>query len=142
MQPRGLQMLSAIGKDSAHIRSAALALAMSSLWAAPGTAGGRTLPLGSVATYKPMQGFNHVVDDTRFVGYFLTKDDACSVTVMIAVADDEELKTPPHRVQIEIPAANRSEIAVGNGDALGIACTVDADLLKIVPLKASRTATR
>jgi hypothetical protein len=95
--------------------------------------------LASVATYKPMQGFNHIVGPKRFVGYFLQKPNVCAVTVMVALADDERLATPPQRVQIEIPAANRSEVLAGNGDALGIACTVDADAIKVVPLLARPT---
>lgn len=92
--------------------------------------------LASVSTYKPMQGFNHIVGEKRFVGYFMPARETCSVTVMMAIADDERLATPPQRIQIEIPAAGRSEIAAGNGDALGIACTVDADAIKVAPLQA------
>jgi hypothetical protein len=92
--------------------------------------------LASVATYRPMQGFNHVVGTKRFVGYFLPSKDVCSVTVMLAIADDERLATPPQRIQIEIPAAGRSEVAADGGDALGIACTVDADAIKVAPLHA------
>jgi hypothetical protein len=97
--------------------------------------------LASVATYKPMQGFNHVVGAKRFVGYFMPGKNVCSVTVMVALADDDRLATPPQRIQVEIPAADRSELAAGGGDALGIACTVDADAIKVAPLMARPSTT-
>jgi hypothetical protein len=90
--------------------------------------------LASVATYKPMQGFNHIVGDKRFVGYFLPENGACSVTVITAIADDERLVVEPKRVTVLIKAADRAEFAASNGDALGIACNVDADRITVAPL--------
>jgi hypothetical protein len=89
--------------------------------------------LASVATYRPMAGFNHVVGTTRFVGYFLQSPGACKVTVFEAAAYDEALVTPPRRVDIVIPAGGRSEFDAGDGSALAIACTADADAIKIAP---------
>jgi hypothetical protein len=89
--------------------------------------------LASVSTYKPMAGFNHVVGPTRFVGYFLQAPGSCRVTVFKAGADDEALISPPERVEIDIAAAGRSELAAGDGSALAIACTADADAIKIAP---------
>jgi hypothetical protein len=89
--------------------------------------------LASVSTYKPMAGFNHVVGPTRFVGYFLQAPGLCRVTVFKAGADDEAQVSPPERVKIDIAAAGRSELAAGDGSALAIACTVDADAIKIAP---------
>jgi hypothetical protein len=89
--------------------------------------------LASVSTYKPMAGFNHVVGPTRFVGYFLQAPGLCRVTVFKAAADDETLVSPPERVKIDIVAAGRSELAAGDGSALAIACTADADAIKIAP---------
>jgi hypothetical protein len=92
--------------------------------------------LAMVSTYKPMQGFNHVVGSKRFVGYFLRNGEVCAVTVISAVADDQRLETPPQRVQIDIPAAGRSELLAGNGDALGIGCVADASEIRVAPLLA------
>ncbi len=89
--------------------------------------------LASVATYKPMAGFNHVVGPARFVGYFVQAPDVCRVTVFTAAADDEALVTPPQRFEIKIAAADRAELPAGDGSALAIACTADADLIKIAP---------
>ena len=54
--------------------------------------------LASVASYKPMAGFNHVVGPARFVGYLLPGADRCLVTVFKAAADDEALVTPPRKI--------------------------------------------
>ncbi len=77
-----------------------------------------------------MAGFNHVVGPTRFVGYFLQRPGLCEVTVFTAGADDEALVSPP---EIDIAAAERSELPAGDGSALAIACTADADAIKIAP---------
>jgi hypothetical protein len=89
--------------------------------------------LASVATYKPMAGFNHVVGPTRFVGYFLPGPNLCRVTIFEAGADDEALVVPPRRTTINIEAAGRAGFLAGDGSALAIGCTADADLIKIAP---------
>ena len=89
--------------------------------------------LASVATYKPMAGFNHVVGPTRFVGYFPPAPDRCLLTVFQAAANDEALAAAPRRAEIDIVAGGRSELDAGDGSALAITCTVDADAIKIAP---------
>jgi hypothetical protein len=79
--------------------------------------------LASVSSYKPTAGFNHVVGPTRFVGYFLQAPDACRVTVFKAAADDDALVSSPQRIDLEIAAAGRSELAASDGSALAFACT-------------------
>ena len=86
-----------------------------------------------VATYKSMAGFSHVVGDRRFVGYFVADPARCDVTVIEARADDEALKTAPRRTVMQIAASGRSELEAGPDAALVIACTVDADAIKIAP---------
>ena len=80
-----------------------------------------------------MAGFNHVVGNKRFVGYFLAARDLCRVTVFEAIADDVALIVPPNRFEIDIKAADRAELDAGEGAALAIACIADADAIKIAP---------
>lgn len=87
----------------------------------------------SVATYKPMAGFNHIVDESRFIGYFLAGPKRCDVTIFQARADDEGLIAPPNRMVLQIAAGGRSEIDAGHDAALAIACTLDADAIKVAP---------
>ena len=91
--------------------------------------------VASVATYKPIQAFSHVVGSRHFVGYFVTAKDACAVTVINAAADDDRLIETPQRQTIVIPAADRTEVKADHGKALGIACTADADAIKVAPLE-------
>ena len=49
------------------------------------------------------------------------------------MADDEALVVPPRRLEIDIKAADRAELDAGEGAALAIACTADADAIKIAP---------
>ena len=78
-----------------------------------------------------MAGFNHVVSQKRFVGYFLAAPDLCGVTVFEAIANDEALVVLPRRLDIDTKAADRAELDAGEGPALSIACTTDADAIKI-----------
>jgi hypothetical protein len=110
------------------LSAAALTAAASLAGAAP-----HAEPMNSVATYKPMAAFNHVVGGVRFVGYFLAGPDRCDVTLFQARADDEALATPAQRLVLEIAAGGRSELEAGPNSALAIACTADADALKIAP---------
>ena len=96
--------------------------------------------LASVSTYRPMAGFNHVVGPTRFVGYFLPGLDSCRVTVLTAAADDEALLTPPRRIAFDLAAGGRTELPSRRRIALAIACTADADLIKVAPQRRPITA--
>jgi hypothetical protein len=108
----------------------AIALLGSSAFA---DAGNHALQMSMVSTYKPMAGFIQVVGDTRFVGYFLAGPDRCDVTVLQARADDEALAAAPRRTEISIAAGGRSELDAGPNSALAIACTIDADAIKVAP---------
>ena len=96
----------------------------------------------SVATYKPIQGFSHVVGSRRFAGYFVMANDGCAVAVIDATAGDDRLIDSPRRRQIAIPAAGRIEVQAGRGRALGVGCTADADAIKVVALEAAQKRVR
>ena len=89
----------------------------------------------SVATYKPIQGFSHVVGSTHFVGYFVMAKDGCAVTVINATVGDDRLIESPRSQKIAIPAGGRIEVQSDHGRALGIGCTADADAIKVVALE-------
>ena len=98
--------------------------------------------IASVATYKPIQGFNHIVGSRQFVGYFVTAKDSCAVTVLNAAADDDRLIETPQRQTLTIPAGDRAELKADHGKALGIGCTADADAIKVAPLENKALASR
>ena len=120
--------------------SARTALAAISIFASVAIAqGAETTPhaarLAAVHSFKPIEGFNHVIGATRYVGYFTQRDGGCAVTVITAGAEDTALVVPPKRMELVIPAADRTEIEAEGGRALAIGCTVDADQIKLVTLE-------
>ena len=115
------------------IAIAAAALIPFAVWAQDGVP--HSAYTASVATYKPIQGFSHVVGSRHFVGYFVMANDGCAVTVINATAGDDRLIESPRRRKIAIPAGGRAEVQAGYDRALGIGCTADADAIKVVALE-------
>ncbi len=93
-----------------------------------------------VRSFKPMAGFNVVIGGARFVGYFTPGPGRCDVTVFQAAADDEALSVAPRRMVLQIAAGGRNELDAGPDAALAIACTGDADALKLAPQARLRAA--
>jgi hypothetical protein len=87
----------------------------------------------SVSTYKETAVFNHVVGDARFVGNFITGPGRCDVTMFLTGADNAALAPPLRRFVLPIAAGARSELEVGPKSTLVIACTSDADEIKVAP---------
>ena len=98
--------------------------------------------VASVATYEPIQGFNHIVGSRRFVGYFVATKESCIVTVIDAAADDDRLSETPARRTLSIPAGGRVDLKADDGKALGIGCAADADAIKVAPLQNKALASR
>lgn len=92
-------------------------------------------------TYRPMEGFSRVVADKRFTGFFTAARGACSVSLILSQADDEALRTPIQRIRFELGATQVADIAANDREALGIACSVDADALEVAALSRTRTRT-
>jgi hypothetical protein len=87
----------------------------------------------SVSTYKETAVFNQVVGDARFVGNFVAGPGRCDVTVFQTGADNTSLTPPLRRFVLPIAAGARGELGVGPKTALVIACTSDADEIKVTP---------
>jgi hypothetical protein len=97
----------------------------------------------SVSTYKPIQGFSHVVGSRHFVGYFVMANDGCALTVINVTVGDDRLIEVPRPRKIVIPAGGRTEVQADYGRALGVGCTADADAIKVVILEPrSQSASR
>lgn len=108
-----------------------LAFASAMAFVSSVSAADHTALMRQVRSFKPMAGFNVVVGDARFVGYFVKGPDRCDVTVFQANADDEALAVKPRRMVLQIAAGGRNELYAGPDAALAIACTADADALKL-----------
>jgi hypothetical protein len=82
-----------------------------------------------------------VVAGKRFTGFFTSRHEACRVTLIVSDAGDEALVTAPQRLEFELGAAQVFSIAATAQEALGIACTVDADAIKVTKLRRPGTQT-
>ncbi len=91
--------------------------------------------IAAVSTYKPIQGFSHTVGGRHFVGYFLTANEACAVTVIDASVGDDRLLDGARRHKLLLPAGDRAEVKAGQGKALGIGCAADATHISVVALE-------
>jgi hypothetical protein len=87
----------------------------------------------SVSTYKETAVFNQVVGDARFVGNFVAGPGRCDVTMFLTRADNAALTPPLRRFVLPIAAGARSEFEVGPKSTFVIACTSDADEIKVAP---------
>jgi hypothetical protein len=87
----------------------------------------------NASTYKETAVFNHVVGDARFVGNFVAGPARCDVTVFQTGADNAALTPPMRRFVLPIAAGARSELEVGPKSTLVIACTSDAEEIKVAP---------
>ena len=115
------------------LKTLALAAASALALVSSACAGDHSEIMRGVHTAKPMAAFNMVVGGARFVGYFVAGPGRCDVTVFQAGADDEALKVAPRRMVLQIAAGGRSELDAGPDAALAIACTADADAIKLAP---------
>ncbi len=89
--------------------------------------------LASVSTYKPIQGFSHTVGSRHFVGYFVTANNSCAVTVIDATVGRDRLLE--RRQKFNLAAAGRTEVKADQGKALAIGCSADANEIQVVALE-------
>ncbi len=89
----------------------------------------------SVSTYKPIQGFSHIIGERHFVGYFVAAQNRCAVTVINATVGDDRNFEEPRRQKFELVAGARAEIKADHGKALGIGCSSDAQEITVVALE-------
>ncbi len=85
--------------------------------------------------YKPLQGFSHRVGERHFVGYFVSSEDHCAVTVLDATVDHGRSFDMPRRYKFVLAAGDRFEIKADHGKALGIGCSADAGEIAVVTLE-------
>ena len=88
---------------------------------------------GPLSRLKPAQGISLEVGTKRAVAYFLPKDGACAVTVVLAdsAPDGEPVTQSPARVNMMVGAGTSSRIDTVNGPSLDVACTAGASALHV-----------
>ncbi len=92
--------------------------------------------LDGVHGYAPRAAISETAGAKHVAGYFETRGEACAMTLVVSEKDDETLEVAPIRIAFQVPAADVAEIATGEGSAIRVACTVDADQVKIATFPA------
>lgn len=113
--------------------AAALAL---SLLAGAASAAGTHPPMNAVDSFEPYAAISETAGGKHVVGWFETADGACRMNLLIAEKDDETLSVKPTKIVFAVAAADVAEIQTGDGAAMMVACTADADAVKIARFEA------
>ena len=99
---------------------------------------GETHPaFDAVHGYAPRAAISETAGDKQVVGYFETADTGCRMTLMMAEKDDETLAVTPVKLVFDVAAADVAEIQAGDRGALMVACSADADQVKIAAFGAA-----
>lgn len=85
----------------------------------------------------PLAGITLSVDNTRAIGYFVSKNSACDTTIHLAEAFDEsrDATQKPVRIALQIPAGSDARVTTVSGKALRFVCSKDATAMTILPVK-------
>lgn len=109
------------------LKMIALALAATIATAAAASAHPET----NVDSYAPIMAISKIVGTKQVAGYFVTADNSCRMTLVVAEANDETLAVEPMRISFDIAAANVIEFQADANNVMRVACTADADQVKI-----------
>ncbi|BBE72611.1 hypothetical protein [Oharaeibacter diazotrophicus] len=87
--------------------------------------------VAGVHAYAPFAAISETAGSKHVVGWFESTGEACRMTLVVAERDDETLAVEPTRVAFTVAAADVAELATGAGSAIRVACTADADAVKV-----------
>lgn len=104
-----------------------------------GSNAGTIHPDWGVTSYAPQMAISQTVGNWQVAGYFQRSDDACNMSLVVAVAGDEMLEVSPMRLSFAIAAADVIEFQADATNALRIACTEDAGEVKIAAFETPST---
>src|SRR3984893_17645677 len=104
-------------------KRAAFAMAFAGISAMAGPSTTRADP-ASPLTMKPLQGVSFDIGTKRAVSYFLSDDDTCKLTLMLAeVAHDDEVNGPTAaRLTIAVEVGKAAHLDTAEGKSLEFKC--------------------
>ena len=113
-------------------KRAAFAIAFAGISAMAGPAMTRATDSASSLTMKPLQGVSFDIGTKRAVSYFLSDDDTCKLTLMLAeVAHDDEVNGPTAaRLTIAVEVGKAAHLDV-EGKSLEFKCQAGAQVMSI-----------
>jgi hypothetical protein len=92
-------------------------------------------------TFKPAEGMIYQLGSKRAIGYFLTNDGSCQVTLMIAEAVDPDLVQPPSAARMSFGMLPGQTLALGSaeGESMVATCGSGGETLEITRSKPLRS---
>lgn len=102
--------------------------------------GGAALPVKAGAkgnvVLKPADGQSFEVGSGKAVGYFLAKNGACELTLMVApIGDLDDVKGAGSRVRFTVAPGQTGAFESPEGGALQFSCAGDAKSLTVKPFQ-------
>ena len=112
-----------------------LAIAFAGISAMAGPSTTRADP-ASPLTMKPLQGVSFAIGTKRAVSYFLSDDDTCKLTLMLAeVAHDDEVSPTAARMTIAVEVGKTAHLDTAEGKSLEFKCQAGAQAMSIEVLQ-------
>jgi hypothetical protein len=113
--------------------SKAFALAFAGILAIAGPGMSRTKDPASPLTMKPLQGVSFDIGTKRTVSYFLSNDNACKLTLMLAdVIDDDEVNgLTATRMTVAVESGKTAYLDTVEGKSLEFKCQAGAQAMSI-----------
>ncbi len=105
------------------IRNGFVAAALGALAVLPGANQAKSEDPASLSL-KPMKGVSLDIGKKHAVGYFLTKDGACELTLVLATATDGEISqdSPGTRLNVRVDAGKSAKIDAAAGKTAEFTC--------------------
>ena len=88
-------------------------------------------------SYAATQAINHIFGSKRAVGYFLTQDGACALTMFLVEAEDGHVAPSSARVKVKMKPGESAELASADGQNLKVECGKDAAAVEVRPMDAT-----
>ena len=109
------------------------AIAFAGIPAIAGPGMSRAIDPALPLTMKPLQGVSFDIGTKRAMSYFLNKDDACKLTLMLAdVIDDDEVNgLTATRMTVAVESGKTAYLDTAEGKSLEFKCQAGAQLMSI-----------
>jgi hypothetical protein len=82
-------------------------------------------------SYTATQAINHSFGSKRAVGYFVTQDGACALTMFLAEAEDGHVAPSSARVKVKMKPGESAELASAEGQNLQVECGKDGAAVEV-----------
>jgi hypothetical protein len=114
-------------------KRAAFAIAFAGVSAVAGPGMTRAIDPASPLIIKPLQGVSFDIGTKRAVSYFLSNDEACKLTLMLAevIHDDEVNGLSATRMTVAVEAGKAAHLDTAEGKSLEFKCQVGAHVMSI-----------